>query len=613
MTGSCVELTISGIEALLAEEGVDVTSIGLTAGLRDALRTLIDKNQDQLKMCLDTLHQWSEEADAEAMIEWLETGGWHVADKPEVESALVAAGRAEYDRRIGSLAESVRPADVDEIAKRGAVSLLVQRQSGPAVCIFHMSRSDCSACEVDDWKAAARDWMPEGSSRSDVEVFTGVEALKLVLRERIWSHLPSFTSGGVASADWLRLLALGWLTERAERETRRVTRKSEAAALAVRPRAMIGGHDYHLLPKVTAGFAWAMGGPGIEMSRVEVDSRIFVSAPGIAVNARLVGGVQGLESMAIVPAGYAVLPPECAKIPHQTILPVDLEGAEDSPPLAVAVAAASQYVISAPAGKLGIRILAAAHANRHGLHKTTLRELAREINPGARLVYSHYESVARGLVQLDGLRLLLPNGWTYRVFDCALPPWRVLTPADYDTEIYVGTSRTFEQNLAELHQRLGSKYRGEFLFDLNGTMALPTNRPGTLRQYIRASALWNAYWQNGTRGIPDVRNIPQVDTARWAAMTNYLPPAAVNHVRGRNDGGARSSYSRAITSMLDDLEFLASREGGRLVNIDKEDRKVVRVLPPAEYLEAKGKCTKEASTSGKGKEVGKKRQRGRQK
>ena len=611
MTGQYMDGSITGVVALLAEEGVDTTPGGLTAALRDVLCSLIDKNQDKLGPCVDALRRWGESATAEMIAEWLEADGSSFTEKSDLESALVAASKREYGSSVDAIAESVRPANFDEVVRRGAVSLLVRRQSGMAVCAFHMSRSDCSSSQMEEWKTAALDWMPEGSTRSDVEVFTGPDALKLVLRERIWGHIPSF--GVAASGDWLRLLARAWLTERRELERQRMERKAEAKVLAARPRAMAGDRDFHLLPKVTAGFSWALGGPGIEMSRVEVDSRIFVSAPDIAVNARLVGGVQGMESMAIVPSSYAVLPPECARNPHQTILPIDLEGGEDSPPLAVAVAAASQYVISAPAGKLGIRILAAAHASRNGLHKTTLRELASEINPGARLVYSHYESVARGLVQLDKLRLLLPNGWAYRVFDCALPPWRVLTPADYDTEIYVGTSRTFDQNLTELHQRLGSKYRGEFLFDLNGTMALPTNRPGTMRQYIRASALWNAYWQNGTRGIPDVRNIPQVDTARWAAMTNYLPPAAVNHVRGRNDGGARSSYSRAITSLLDDLEFLASREGGRLVNIDRANRKIVRVLPPAEYLEAKGKCTKEASTSGKGKEVGKKRQRGRQK
>ena len=367
---------------------------------------------------------------------------------------------------------------------------------------------------------------------------------------------------------------------------------------------MIGGHDYHLMPKVTAGFSWALGGPGIEMPRIDVDRRIFVPVPDITVNARQVC-LHGEEPMALVPAGYAALPAEHARSPHQTILPVDLEGAEDSPPLALAVAAASQYVISAPAGKLGIRILAAAHASRNGLHKTTLRELASEINPGARLVYSHYESVARGLVQLDKLRLLLPNGWAYRVFDCALPPWRVLSPVDYDTEIYVGMSKTFDRNLADIQQRLGRSYRGDFLFDLSGAMALPTNRPGVLRQYVRAAATWNAYWVYGTNGKPDIRKIPQIETARWAALTNYLPPAAVNHVRGRNDGGARSSYSRAITAMLEDLEFLASNEGGQLVKIDRAGRKDIRLLPPAEYVEAKGQCTRATSAPVK-------RQRGRQ-
>lgn len=601
------------VAALLAEEGVDTTSAGLSAALRDALCSLIDKNQGKLGPCVDALRRWGESATAEMIAEWLEADGSSFAEKSDLEPALVAACKQEYRSSVDAIAENERPANFDEVVRKGAVSLLVQRQSGPAVCVFHMSRSECSSCQVDEWKTTALDWMPEGSERSNVEVFMGVDALRLVLREHIWINVPPSSPPVLAPADWIRRIALGWLEARAKKEAERAERKAGASVLAASSRAMIGGRDYQRLPKVTAGLSWALGGSGIEMPRIDVDHRIFVPVPDITVSARPVC-LHGAEPMALVPAGYAVLPAEHARIPHQTILPVDLEGAEDSPPLALAVATASQYVISAPAGKLGIRILAAAHASRTGLHKTTLRELARDINPGARLVYSHYESVARGLVQLDRLRLLLPNGWAYRVFDCALQFRRVLCPVDYDTEIYVGMSKSFDRNLADLQQRLGRSYRGEFLFDLSGAMALPTNRPGVLRQYVRATATWNAYWEYGTNGKPDIRKIPQVETARWAAMTNYLPPAAVDHMRGRNDdGGARSSFSRAITAVLDDLEFLASREGGRLVNIDKANRKIVRVLPPAEYLEAKSKCMKEASTSGKGKAVGKERQSSRQK
>ena len=60
-----------------------------------------------------------------------------------------------------------------------------------------------------------------------------------------------------------------------------------------------------------------------------------------------------------------------------------------------------------------------------------------------------------------------------------------------------------------------------------------------------------------------------------------------------------------ITAMLDDLEFLASNEGGQLVKIDRAGRKDIRLLPPAEYVEAKGQCTRATSAPVK-------RQRGRQ-
>ena len=530
MTSQLMDGSLTEVAALLAEEGVDTTSAGLSAALRDALCSLIDKNQGKLGPCVDALRRWGESASTEMFAEWLEADGSSFAEKADMESALVASSRVEYRTSLDALAENMHSVKVDEAANRGAVSLLVRRQSGMAVCAFHMSRSDCSSSQMEEWKTAALDWMPEGSTRSEVEVVTGLDALRLVLRERIWSNIPSLTSNGAASGDWLRQMALGWLTERANKEAERAERKAGASVLAASSRAMIGGRDYQRLPKVTAGLSWALGGSGIEMPRIDVDHRIFVPVPDITVSARQVC-LHGAEPMALVPAGYAVLPAEHARIPHQTILPVDLEGAEDSPPLALAVATASQYVISAPAGKLGIRILAAAHASRTGLHKTTLRELARDINPGARLVYSHYESVARGLVQLDRLRLLLPNGWAYRVFDCALQFRRVLCPVDYDTEIYVGMSKTFDRNLADLQQRLGRSYRGEFLFDLSGAMALPTNRSGVLRQYVRATATWNAYWEFGTNGKPDIRKIPSVDTARWAAMTNYLPPAAVDHIQ----------------------------------------------------------------------------------
>ena len=305
MTGQYMDGGSTEVAALLAEEGVDTTSAGLSAALRNALRSLIDKNQDKLGPCVDALRRWGESATAEMIAEWLEADGSSFTEKSDLESALVAASKREYGSSVDAIAESVRPANFDEVVRRGAVSLLVRRQSGMAVCAFHMSRSDCSSSQMEEWKTAALDWMPEGSTRSEVEVFTGLDALKLVLRERIWSHIPSVTSGGAASGDWLRQMALGWLTERANKEAERAERKAGASVLAASSRDMIGGRDYQRLPKVTAGLSWALGGSGIEMPRIDVDHRIFVPVPDITVSARQVC-LHGAEPRALVPAGYAV-------------------------------------------------------------------------------------------------------------------------------------------------------------------------------------------------------------------------------------------------------------------------------------------------------------------
>ena len=65
-------------------------------------------------------------------------------------------------------------------------------------------------------------------------------------------------------------------------------------------------------------------------------------------------------------------------------------------------------------------------------------------------------------------------------------------------------------------------------------------------------------------------------------MTNYLPPAAVEYLRA--DGkGDRRSLSHGINDTLEDTEALGA---AGLVMIAKANRKIIRLLPPPEYMEA---------------------------
>ena len=175
------------------------------------------------------------------------------------------------------------------------------------------------------------------------------------------------------------------------------------------------------LPKIAAGVSWAFGGPGVTMASVRLDGRDYSPAPDIAI------APNDGNAHAIVPAGISLLPKEYLDKPHQAVLPLDETGQETAPPLAVAIAGATQYAITLPAAKLAVLIMGASMNRRFDPMAASLRELAQRINPGARLVKSHFETITKSLAQLDNLRVMLPNGLSYRVLDTPVP-WRELTP-----------------------------------------------------------------------------------------------------------------------------------------------------------------------------------------
>lgn len=550
------------VDAELVDD-LHLVSDRLTRHLRATLQDLAEPARKRHGDAVaEHMLAWAGEANIEAMAEWLDTKGWawmdeHPEHADKVEEALVQAWNAE---------------------RNGGETVHFRGEKIAAIAYFGKKRKDRKP-EVED--LLPPDTPPElhdalvqllrDTLGDPLEVILGLDALRAMMASRYWIPLLHAAPAGTPCT-WIRLLAIPWATERASNLAERLQRQSAAAELDAAPRVKVKGRDFRRLPKVVGGLSWALGGPGVELARVKMDGREYAPAPDLAV----------LNPSALVPAAYALLPEDHAKKPHQTLLPIDLQGGEDAPPLPVALAGATQYAIAPAAGKLGLLVMAAAHAGGGKLHKTTLRELTQAINPGAaKLVTSHYGTVMRGLAQLDGLRLVLPNGLSYRVYECPVP-WRELRPEEYDAPLYVGMTRTFEKTLDAIAEHAGKSYRGDFLFDLTGAMLLPTRRPGLLRQYIRACAHWNYYWKPGTFGEPDPSRVPEVSVERWAAMTNYLPPAAVEYLRA--DGkGDRRSLSHGINDTLEDTEALGA---AGLVMIAKANRKIIRLLPPPEYMEA---------------------------
>jgi hypothetical protein len=388
-----------------------------------------------------------------------------------------------------------------------------------------------------------------------------LDTLKGLLGWNDWELLSAFVSDEPGER-WLRVLAWAWLDERlgSALETR--------AAKPMRPRATgTGGREWARLPKVAGGLSWAMGGQGVT---VELDGHTFSSAPGM--------GARGQLQRANMPPGYALLPANHARRPHQTALPID--AGEDAPPLAVAVAGATQYALTAAAGKLGLYVMASSLDGTP--RKTTLRELTRAINPGARLVATHYNTAAAGLVELANLRLFMPSGWAHAVFYMPALPWKELDPDQYDAPLVAGMDPALVNLLLAKENPATTPFRGWFLVDLTGAMGLPTKQAGLLRQYLRTAATWNAYWEPG-KG-PDPGRIPTIQTEQWAALVNALPLAAVDYLQaGRHKPQGRNRLSEAISKVLDEVEDLQARG---LVVIDRATRKEIRLLPPEIYLEA---------------------------
>lgn len=579
----------------------------LTAALREALVGMANKHarEEYGDAVAEATARWAKDATIEGLSEWLEKGGWETvyADK-EIDGILVKSWgpqtkelRLFYMRNLREIEDAFYRLDLrlqeikakhkqmraelmaakgsnetelkKTLAKLEAEQERLKQTPSPEVPAPVWEMAEMTAKRGDPLPDPA-DMKPPMSFPAPQVVVPAIDGLRHCFRDDEWFTVAR----GLAAGNWklLRRIAGYWIKTTAKDLADSLQRRKEAKDLEAAPRVKVKGRDYRRLPKVAAGMSWAFGGPGMELSRVTVDGREYAPAPDLAVK----------NPSALVPASYALLPADHAKKPHQTLLPIDLQGGEDAPPLPVAIAGATQYAIAPASGKLGLLVMAAAHAGGGKLHKTTLRELTRNINPeAAKLVTSHYETVMRGLVQLDGLRLVLPNGLSYRVYECPIP-WRELKPEEYDVPLFVGMTKTFEKTLAAIGELAGASYRGDFLFDLTGAMMLPTRRPGLLRQYIRSCAFWNSYWKPGTPGEPDPSRVPEVPAERWAAMTNYLPPAAAEYLRA-NKKGDRRSLSQSIKDTLKDAEEL---DALHLVKLDKASRHGIRLLPPPEYLEA---------------------------
>jgi len=480
-------------------------SKALEAVLRDMLTRAVEANKVTPET-RDAMAGWRENANPEALVAWLENGGWEKVDADKLRTAL------------------------DEVAGK------------------------------------------------DIS-----NALKTVLALRLWGGLGGILYEKITRencleekkpARWLRLLAAPWLQDAAEREAERqaerqqleaarMEREAKARPLALRTVRTANGEEYARLPKLAAGISWAFGGAGVQLPEG------YKAAPNIA---------------ALVPPGYALLKETDLARPHQAALPMLVEG-DDSPPLMLAVAGTNRDVFTPAAAALAVYVMASNWDKPDVLQETTLRELTRAIYPDAPRLRAdkHYAAVAEALGMMRNARILWPNGYADALFYVPRWTWKTPDPEALDAPLVVGLDQHFlQRTLPDIAAATGGKsLGGQFVFNLTGAMSLDKDRPGLLRQYLRAVATGDAFWAHGT-GKPSPDMVPEVDAVRWAVLTNYLPGGHGLHGKDPRPTG-RVAKSNALKRMLADIAYL---EGKGLVKVGTASKKAVRLLLTPEHLDA---------------------------
>jgi len=511
--------------SLPVQAGRPVVAAALNAALADLLRLAVETNHVTPET-RDAMAGWLEAVNPEGLADWLEKGGWDKVDEgkldTELEALVAKYPLEEYQgptaERLANFKDSFRT-----WLKIHAWAFFVE----------------CPEGQLLDWPAG-----PAGQQ------FTAC------FEPIYW---PVLAEG--KPAKWLRVLAKPWLLEAADREAERLKREAKARPLDFKT-VRAGAGDYARLPKLAAGISWAFGGAGVQLPED------YKAASSMA---------------ALVPPGFALLRESDLAKSHQTALPLLVEG-DDTPPLVLAVTGASRDVFTPVAAWLSVHIMAATWDKPDVLQGTTLRELTAAIYPDApRLQALHFQNVAAALNMMRNVRILWPNGYADALFYVPRWTWKTPDPEHLDAPLVVGLDQHFlQQTLPEITAATGVKnMNGTFIFNYTGTMRLPKDSPGLLRQYLRAEAIGATCYEFGT-GKPTPDRVPEVPTERWAVLTNYLPSKSGLDGKDTRPAG-RVAKSKAIKRMLAHIDELADRQ---LVKVDRADQKAVRLLQTDADLDA---------------------------
>lgn len=346
------------------------------------------------------------------------------------------------------------------------------------------------------------------------------------------------------------------------------------------------------IPKAGAGMVWATETPGVVVPAIAIDGTRYTPEPASPQG-------DSICPHMIMPRHVAVLPgPDWIQTPQAELPNLNVDIDETVPDLAVALLdAANRRVLSLPAVKLALLMLAGATRGHPRIASTSIDPLTRLILPGRkRYLAREWQRTADALEEARSLFVYMPDGTRVQCFDVPRLPHshEKVRP---DSPVVLGTHWYLPKALeAFTTESGGHPFNGFFLLNLDAAMNMKD--PLELRLYVRIASSWNAYWKPGAAGEPNPDAIPWRSIDELAMLTNTYTTSIARYMaapRGRRNPKQqlrRMDRHKVRKKVTKALENLAERQ---LVVLGKSGTKLsttrYRPLPTPEYLAAKKAAT----------------------
>ena len=529
----------------------------LNKALLDRLADILKQNKGKLsKEVFEGLSQWAQQdANLEALADWLGKGGWDKVEKDLLEARLFTAGQT-LQGMMGAADNVKRTAH--------SISVIWEKQDVAAILLYDTPRTQrgnfvagtdkdgkIKLVEGQQTKVETEDGLHflgpvERLFENDhmpkkINLYCGADAMRIGMQRHNWLGIYGcLTKAGGIEADWLRALAGYWLLDRQAATEARLKKFSHALSLTVRPVAhTASGDDWTRLPRAL-DCAAALGGP----FTIDVDGEKYAEEPAIA------GAAVG---QAIRPKALDIVPAEWLGGRAQLELALDLK----NPPPALQeylfeTATKTAHLAEMPdlcPKMLGFMFAVAPPTGRPV--KGTLQELTQMLYPDwkkRKQDRRDRETVGAAFVAIKSLRLV------ERKIDGVKHPYDLFI-MDYDLSSRPEAEVGWIMN-PWLAERMQGGHGGGFsLLNITRWLALDNKDPGVFPLALLLASYWDEARVNG---IFRPERLHEIEADKLAWQCNTLPEGAAMYRAKKTDSAkdrvALSAARASLEARLNALE-----------------------------------------------------------